>query len=692
MSSSITSSTPKIYYQGTNDQSVSTTTGTTTTLPLHRPLIMFFGEKGDTTPRWIDPAKFSDLYGSNTVDLNGAYATHSTPFLQEAISAGNQFLAMKLEPADIPEAANIGLSVDWILTKVPEYTRNTDGTYTLDTSGNKIPTGSSIDGIKMKFIFAQIGDDTDGVSLIGNRVESEGTLGDDTTKSTITPLIDFAARYKGALGPNTALRIWAPTINSTLAADEDLQTTLSNFLYRFQLLTRTDASSSPTMVTSYYGDTSLSVALGTNVIDPDTDIVYDFAERVEGQYNSTDADTWMSSPIAEPSLYDANIAKLLTSIQGLESTYGTVSSDTADLYTINLFGGQTVEAVPYHSVQILGASDGGDSLSETASHYLLGGGNGTMSNDTFNTAAALVLSNISSDNAEFNLSNMARYPFNAFWDSGFDQTTKLLIPSIIGFRADTWIALSTQDIEKADNSNEVEESIAVALLTRVQQFPDSSDFATPAFRGMIVGGVGEYTEVTRKTRVPLTLDRFRAWCRYAGAANGILKSSESIDGDTNRKVLIVKNISNLDKSWRVRRTMWNSALVYVEDYDTNSQFYPGQQSFYSTQGSVLRAAIVGFLVANINRFAFNAWRDLSGQQGLTDDQLIERSETIVSDAGASAFDNRMIYTPVASITDADKDRGYSWTMRVDFGANSFRTVMDFSTVAYTREELASNGQ
>lgn len=691
MSEQITGSTPKIYYRGTKDTKATRGVGGSPTLPLHRPLIMFFGQQGDTTPRWVDPAKFSDIYGADTLDLNGIYATHSTPFLQEAIAAGNQFLAMKLESADIPAEADLGLSVDWLETDIPEYQRNADGSYKLDQNNGKIPTGSNIPGIKLKFIFAAIGADVDGVSLFGKRVEKAGTLGGESSgASTITPLLDFKARSKGSRGGNTALRIWAPTSNSAQAADPDLQTTLKNFLYRFQLLTRTDKNSSPSIVQSYYDDTSLSVALGTNVIDPNTEVVYDFAERVESRYNDTDPSTYFASPISQPGVYDTFIAKILGKIQVLEAPYGLVTDDADDLYEINLFGGQTVDAIPYHAVQIMSVAEGGESLSETASHYLAGGGDGTLGNAAFNTAANLVLSNINNSTV-LNLANMARYPFNAFWDSGFDLPTKLLIPSLIGFRADTWIALSTQDITLDNNTAEEEESIAVSLLNRVQQFPDSSDFATPAFRGMIVGEVGEYTETTRKLRVPLTLDRFRVWCRYAGASDGILKSAESIDGDTNRKVQIVKNISNLDKSWRTKRTMWNSGLVYVEDYDTASQFYPGQQSFYSIQGSTLSAAFTGFLVANINRFAYNAWRDLSGQQTLTDAQLIERSEKIVTDAGASAFDNRLIYTPVAMITDDDKARGYSWSMRVDFGANAFRTVLDFSTVAYTREELAANG-
>lgn len=691
MSEQITGSTPRIYYRGTKDVSFTRSTAGTATLPLHRPLIMFFGQQGPTTPMWIDPVKFTDVYGTETVNLNGVYATHSTPFLKEAIAAGNQFLALKLESADIPDPATSALSVDWVKTKIPDYERNTDGTYKLDSDGLKIPTGSEIDGIKFRFIIEAIPTDVAGTSLYKNRVSKAGTIGTESAPSTILPLMDIKARYSSSLGGNTAFRIWAPNVNSAQAADSDLQESIKSFLYRFQLLTRADKNSSPSIYETIYNEPSLSVGFGENLIDPNTEVSYDFVERIESRYNDSDASTYLMAPVDSPYLYEANIKTLLTEIQTAEATFGTVSTDEDDLYQINLFGAQTVEGVPYHSVQIVSVTDGGTALSETAIHYLQGGGDGTLGNAAFNTAAAKVLSELSTNTANYNLANYAKYPFNAFWDSGFNLTTKLLIPSIIGFRADTWIALSTQDILLDDNTTEEEESIALSLLTRVQQFPDSSDFGTPAFRGMIVGQSGVYTESTRKLRVPLTLDRFRAWCLYAGAADGILKPEYAIDDGENRKVQVVKNISNLDKSWRVKRAQWNNSLVYVEDYDTASQFYPGQQSFYSEQGSTLKAAIVGFLVANINRFAYNAWRDLSGNQKLTDAQLIERSDKIVTDAGAQAFDNRLIYTPNSSITDADKERGYSWSMRVDFGANAFRTVLDMSSVAYTREELEANG-
>lgn len=691
MSELITTSTPRIIYRGTKDASVGIVTAGTPTLPLHRPFLMFFGQKGDTTPMWVDPTKFSDIYGAETLNLNGVYATHATPFLQEAIAAGNQFLALRLTPEDIPAPATTGISVDVLKTKITDYERNADGTYKLDSNGDKIALSTQIDGIKFRFLFEEIGADAENVSLYKKRVRRAGTLGTEDGPSTIIPLIDFQSSYASSLGPNTAIRLWAPTVNSASPADTDLQETLKSFLYRIQLMTRVSKNDSPTIYETIYGEVSLAVGFGSNLVDPNTEVVYDFAERFSSRYNDTSASTYSMSPISEPYLYQANIDEVLGDVQTLEATYGTVSSDPEDLYQINLFGGQTVEAVPYHSVQIMGVLDGGTSLSETATHYLQGGGDGTLGNESYNAEVYKVLANLNTSTATYNLANYARYPFNAFWDTGFDLKTKLLIPSLIGFRADTWIALSTQDILQDPNTNEEEESIALSLLTRVQQFPDSSDFGTPAYRGMIIGHCGEYTGTTRKLRVPLSLDRFRAMCRYAGAADGLLKPEFSIDEGENRKVQIVKNLNNLDKSWRVKRAQWNNSLVYVEDYDTLSQFYPGLQSFYSEQGSVLKSAMVGFCVANVNRYAFNAWRDQTGTQKLTDAQLIERSEDSVNNAAANAFDNRIIVVSHAEITDADKERGYSWTMRNDIGANGFRTVMDVTSVAYTREELEANG-
>lgn len=688
MSEQITGSTPRIYYRGTKESSITRSTGSTTTLPLHRPLIMFFGQKGPTVPTWIDPVKFEDIYGAETTNLSGVYCTHSTAFIKEAIAAGNQFMALRLEPSDIPDVATLGLSLDWVKTKIDDYERNDDGSYKLDADNNKIPLSTQIDGVKFRFVFEKIEADVSGVSQYKKRVAKAGTIGTESAPSTITPLADFRCRFKSSLGANTALRIWAPTVNSAQAADADLQERIKSFLYRFQIMTRADKASSPTIFETIYNEPSLSVGFGENLVDPQTEVVYDFIERIDSRYNDDDPSTYLMSPLDTPYLYQANIDTVLAAVQELEAPFDTVSDDADDLYQINLFGGQTVEGVPYHAVQILGVLDGGVTLTETATNYLQGGGDGTLGNASFNAAAYAVLSNLSNDGA-FNITNYARYPFNTFWDSGFDLKTKQAIPQLIGLRADTWIALSTQDISSDFNSNEEEESIALSLMSRVSAFPDSSDFGTPAFRGMIVGGAGYYTETTRKLAVPLTLDRFRAYCRYAGAADGVLKPEFAVDEGDARKVQVVKSINNLDKSWRVRRAQWNNNLVYVEDYDTNSQFYPGQQSFYSEQGSVLKAAIVGLCVANLNRFAFEAWRDLTGTQKLTDDQLIERSDDAVSTRGTGAFDDRLIFTPHSEITQADKERGYSWSMRVDFGANAFRTVMDMSSVAYTREELAN---
>lgn len=112
-----------------------------------------------------------------------------------------------------------------------------------------------------------------------------------------------------------------------------------------------------------------------------------------------------------------------------------------------------------------------------------------------------------------------------------------------------------------------------------------------------------------------------------------------------------------------------------------------KQSFYTDQTSVLNSALVGLCVAQLARYAWETWRDLTGNQKLKLEQLIERSDESITNKCAGAMDDRMDVVPHSQATRADDQRGYSWTCPIDIGANGMRTVMSAYTVAYRRDEL-----
>jgi len=255
------------------------------------------------------------------------------------------------------------------------------------------------------------------------------------------------------------------------------------------------------------------------------------------------------------------------------------------------------------------------------------------------------------------------------------------------------LILSTQDITRAPNDEETEESIATSILTRLQMFPDSVEYATPPFRGALVGHVGLLAGTARKVPAVLAVDLAYKLMAYGASDTGVLNPDKAPDTSDNGNYIVteVKSLNVIDKTWRNKRRLWAQSVVYVEDYDHNKRlFYPGMQSFYNDQTSVLNSAIVGLCVAQLARYAWETWRALTGNEKLKDAQLIERSDESIKNKAAGAFDDRMDVIPHSQLTRLDGQRGYSWTCPIDIGANGRRTVMSAYVVAYRREDL--NGQ
>lgn len=692
MAEVINSSAPGVNFRGTKDVSGNRATGVPEALAFHRPLHFFFSPQGDITPQYLSPAQVSDYYGPEAFDVNASYATHQTPFLNEALAAVSRFVSIRVLPADCPDKSNLGLSFDYLETDVPEYERNTDGTFKLDDQGNRVETGSTVAGIVGKWVVAPIGKDAEG-SLIGRRKVGPGsqTAADGTTKSVLMPVLDFEALDFGD-GTKFGFRLWAPTIDSAIPADADKTEELGAFLYRFQFLKRADELSSPTLITTTYDETSILFSFRENVIDKDAGgVIYDLDERIPARWRDDAIDTMQRPPVGTVHLYDALLEELLTKIYVNESSFDTAPHGDGDdaIHQINFVSATTVTGVPYHTLVIQGVLNGAVSLTANSTHYLQGGGTGTMNNETFNAAVNKILTDI---DGTYRLSNLARYPFNALWDSGFNLETKLLFPKMLSARPDSWIGLSTQDINKPTNDEATDESIALSLMTRLQQFPDSVEFNTQSFRGLIAGHSALWVGAQRKVACVQALDLYRKFCNWGADPSGRLNEDLAPDNGDNRIVQRTKNISNLDMSYRVKRRQWSAGICYVEDYDTRSQFYSGIQSFYPDQTSVLRSALVGLCVANINRYAWEVWRAFTGNQNLTDAQLVERSEKLIAGRIAANIPNgRMIAKPHAEITRLDAEAGYMWSLRTDIGVSGMRTVLNASVVAYRREELEDNG-
>lgn len=688
----ITSSTPGLYWLGTQDRSGGLVRPDQSPLPFVRPIMFGFSSMGKEGPAWMHSSEIVSSYGEEVIDFDSAYATHAMTYISRAIKAQTRGIFWRLRAKDAAPEATLCFDIEIVKDMIDEYKRTATGDYLRDKdTGALIPTGTKIEGYRYAFFEQAIPVDDKGLSEFGRRKESEGTLTSSIPdeKARRIPLFDMVVADFGAAGNNLGFTMWAPTVSSPIAASPGLNEEVNAFVNRMQLVRRPSIFEAPRVITNKYDQVSTTFAFGDKVIsEQDGGVMLDFTARIPGMWTDNSGEYYQRSQVGKVHQYDATFQEVMKMIQATEKEFGTVGEGKDDWQQVNLLGACTVDDIPYHSVQLEGITEGGVMFTENSTFYFKGGSDGTMNNETLNSLVKEIFDDLAAPGVR--LENVARFPFNFMVDSGYDLQTKYSLMNLLRVRQDSYLVLSTQDIMRDPNDEETEESIAASLLTRLQMFPDSVEYGTPPFRGALIGHTGHLAVNNRNIRANLSIDFAYKLMWYGASDNGVLNPDRAPDTSDNGNYIVteVKDLNIIDKAWRGKRRLWSQSVVYVEDYDHNNRlFYPGMQSFYTDQTSVLNSALVGLCVAQLARYAWETWRDLTGNQKLKLEQLIERSDESISNKAAGTMDDRMDIVPHSQATRADDQRGYSWTCPIDIGANGMRTVMSAYTVAYRRDEL-----
>lgn len=691
----ITSSTPGLYWLGTLDKSGGVTNLDNSPLPFVRPLMFGFAPMGKEGPAWMSTADIVSSYGDGVIDFDSPYATHAMTYISRAIKAITRGIFWRLRAKDAKPEATMALDFEIVKDNIPEYQRDpVTGNYMRDDAGALIPTGETVVGHRIAFFKSVVPVDKDGKTTYGKREPTTGVMTSSISGevSKRYPLIDSVVADFGQEGNNLGLSIWAPTASSAIAANPDLNEAVNSFINRVKVVRRPSIFEAPATIPNKFDQTSTTFSFGEAVIsEDDGGVVLDLDARIPGSWEDDSAEYYQRSQIGDLHLYRNYLVPALKAIQETEAPFGLVGDGDDDYLQINFLGGTDVNDVPYHTLQLEGMVSGSIMFTENSTFYFEGGSDGTMNNEVLDELVKEVFDNL--DQPGYRLDNVARYPFNFFVDSGYSLNTKYSLMKLLTKRQDSFLILSTQDITRAPNDEETEESIATSILTRLQMFPDSVEYATPPFRGALVGHVGQLAGANRKVPAVLAIDLAYKLMAYGASDSGVLNPDKAPDTSDNGNYIVteVKSLNVIDKTWRNKRRLWAQSVVYVEDYDHNKRlFYPGMQSFYNDQTSVLNSAIVGLCVAQLARYAWETWRALTGNEKLKDAQLIERSDESIKNKAAGAFDDRMDVIPHSQLTRLDGQRGYSWTCPIDIGANGMRTVMSAYVVAYRREDL--NGQ
>lgn len=680
---------PMLYSRGIDDKSTRALVSEAEAIPTHLPKVYIYAKKGPTTPQLVVGNSRSVTYGDDSFNLRSKWATHATVFSNTFNSQGNSQMIERVKPSDAGPNASIRLYLDLLPTLVNEYQRNSDGTYTLDVDGLKIATGSTVAGYKAKWVAGVVAADSFG---IGTQVPGDQVNTLNSTQSIRYPIADLEAPYFGSDGNNFGIRIWAPTINSAIPLDDRILANAKVYPFRIGCVYRPSTLDTPTMVETQSGEQFVEVSFKPGAIDVNTDSELFIGSTFIKAYQ--DFDSLSSPPVYGPfgnlHVYQSNLNTVLGLVYNAELSVAGAFSDfdasDDEEYRFNLISGVSSQNVPYHSFEMVSTGNF-VRLSENSSIYADGGTDGTMTEAAFAVSVASLVSAYGSETSY--LQDSAAYPESIIYDSGFPLATKYALLNFISLRKDTFCVLSTHDVLGLPLTATQENSLAVALRTRAQNFPESDYYGTAVCRAMIIGRSGRLLQSDYKHNLPLTLEVARRAAQYMGSGNGIWKPGFAFDVAPANQVALFTDVNVTFTPAKVRNKDWAAGLNWVQKYDRRALFFPAFKTVYDNDTSVLNSFFTAMACVELQKVGDRAWREFTGRSNLTNEQLVERVNKFIISRTIGRFDGRFVIQPETYFTAADTARGYSWTSKIKIYAPDMKTVETLSIEARRISDLTT---
>lgn len=687
---------PMVVDQGTQDLSARAVTLGPVSLPQHLPKFYIFAEKGPVGPTYVDfdVASLTQIFGTNTFDVNKKYFTHQTPFVQVSAANANNCVVHRVVAPDAKDVANIALYLDVLAINVPVYVKNVDGSLLLDVNG--APTqaldGSGLPITTPGYNVAWVVDKTIatvGAYQPGLLIDRPGLQVNGVTQSTQHPIFEFATTTPGEAGNNVGIRLYPALQTDITPFPSNILIDGKMFPFYFQAIKLIDTLTGKTAssLNSFGAQYTKFVAMDRGV-DPASGAVIDLTKTVTDQYISLPAS--MSSDIGSVHVYSANLTSVLTSLYNAEKVVvdnhrdSVISTTATNIYGINFMSFTSSNSSPYQAIKLVDLP-GSVRLTKNTNLFLSGSSDGTISESLLDTLVAADMLNYSDRLHEYN--DLVMHPESIIYDSGFTLATKKALANFISVRKDTFVNWATYAHDAPSSTLADQYSVGIALKTMAELYPESATFGTPVMRGTINAGSGVFINSLYTRRVPLTYELAYMSSKFMGAKNGAWKNGFSFD---RAPLNIITQLKNIDVTWvptSTRNTMWSAGINFVLNYRVNTQFFPAIQTIYNDDTSVLNSYFTAVAISYLNKVSHAAWREFSGSVSLTNAQLEEKVNTFVSNEVKDKFDGMFVIRPNATVTAMDNQRGYSWTLPIQIYANNMKSVMTTYVQAYRQSDL-----
>jgi hypothetical protein len=288
-------------------------------------------------------------------------------------------------------------------------------------------------------------------------------------------------------------------------------------------------------------------------------------------------------------------------------------------------------------------------------------------------------------------SNLARYPIMDIYDTGYSLAGKTAVIDCLAGRQQLNVYLSTHTVGARPLTASEESSLGLYLYTRALTYPESTYHATQCCRAQVFARSGPFLGSVYQKDLPLIFEAIGANCNVLAASSGVWKT-QMINDIYAKNVITQFAEFNVDYIPPRQQLMnWNRGVIYPLDYDMYTKQMGPNQTVYPNDSSVLnnywavKGATALFMIGH------RLWREFRGNASLTRLQLQTKIEARFDELVVESrkFGDLFLIQRQVKFTNADLSRGYSWTLLVQLGANSLRTVQTFALQSWQYEELAA---
>jgi hypothetical protein len=700
MKKSIVNGAPGILNLGVKDESVRPYTRTPEELPQHLPKFIIYAQTGpcvlDAQPeKLLVGNERQTMFGEETFNVPGKYFTHQVLYANIVNTYGNAAMYVRVLGKNHGPKPTIRIWADVLPTQVDLYQRNDDNSIKLNPLGEPTIVGQAT-GYRVKYVVDHITSDANR-NVFGTLDPMDGDQTDAVSgvQSTRYPILELRHSFYGEDGNLCGIRLWSQHLENTGSLPTRMINKERALPFNFGIIRKNTKTGNSKFKTTLFNEQYITVTLKQDVVDPSTTQRLYMGERVVKSYQNLSDTRYPEqfSEFGEMKIYQNNIDLLLGLFHAAEIPFLTSSSDfTADpseKYMFNLITGVDLNNNPYHSMVFV---DDGNSVrfSENTNVFAAGGADGEMDLANFAASVGEYMSRYADLTDE--LMDDAYHVESHFYDSGFPLDVKYDLIKFISERKDTFVVLTPFEFGERVLTASEEFSVATALLSRLQMYPESTYWGTPVYRGLIQGCTGRIRNSGYDGHVSSSYEIASKSAKYMGAANGRFKGEFRFEGYPGH---IVDNMYDLSIRWvpdTVRVRNWDTGLNFVARFDRKQFYFPAFKTVYTEDTSILTSYLTACIFLTANKSLAKCQRVFSGRSDLNNAQFSKAVNDWLAEDLNGKFDNRVVIVPKAHFTSLDERRNYSWTVPLEIGAPGMKTVMTGYAVARRIEDMLAENQ